>query len=401
MEASPVQCYVAVSSWDLRENFKGSQIQILDTLPREPSEGDGRIPTIRGPFAALDVSARDLRHAATLARARVASALAAVAVFSKPMTVRSQIVTVVRGETCIAYDTAEPLAMERRRSNPGEISRIVASAVSAAEDPNGDPVIDAIRLYDRALHSPDRESRFMLLWLGIERLCAGAPGQGKILSAVRAVVPKTMALAKIRREIMAFVDALERCALSEQQRSTLHHLVGHVDTDGVTRVDRRKVLERILGDDPSSRALTAIFYDVDVRLTQWYCRLRKRFGDGAPEKLHECVATCIEDSRRRTEWQVLRLYRARNNVAHAGYGPLWLGDLIHHAHYYLTQMIAVAVHYRETAPRRPPSEIFAERVGRYDVYANLLSKKHAQAVSVNVLLRPTLLFTTASHGTDA
>jgi hypothetical protein len=124
-----------------------------------------------------------------------------------------------------------------------------------------------------------------------------------------------------------------------------------------------KLLGFIIGPDAESRKLTAFFYEASPSVTQWYFRLRKRLYGENGKSIGANVAAYLEESRQRIDWQVVRLYRARNGIAHASALPLWLPDLINHTHYYLTNLIAICVHYRETAGSTPSVEILSERAG--------------------------------------
>lgn len=392
-----ITCYVPVSFGSLdRARLVRGGIPHCDVLPR-PTEGS---PAPEGPFVIDEVVAQDERHAALLARARIASILGALAIFvpGEP-SVKSSVVVVERAGCLVGLATNEPVRAEKRGAQGAEIERVLSSAVRGSAGSRRDPVFEAIRCHERATRSQDDpETRFMLLWSGIERLLLGTPGCDTILTAARTTVPKSITMRKLSREIGALAAALDREMTNETQRAALHELVGSPQKDGRIKVDRRKLLERLLGDEERSRALTGVIRETHVHLGQWYFALRSRL-EGHSEGQGRRIAVYLEESCRRVEWHVLRLYRARNSVAHGGYGPIWLRDLIHHAHYYLTQLIAIVLHQRDVDPWRAPSEILLERARQYDLYVMLLRNNFGEALAPEALLRPSQIVRDAGGST--
>jgi len=375
-------CHVAVSVGPVR-GAVGSMpdIEVVDDLANVP-----RGAPASGTFLRLNVSSVDPHSAAETAYSRVSAILGAIAVFVPyKVGVRSPVVVVEDVGRRHAINVHPALPLERRVTPPDQVERILRSALRVVSSGMSDPVFDAIRHRQRAMKTDDMESRFMLLWLGIERLIVGTRDYGKVLEAARHIIPKAIALGKLRRDTTALAAAIDLLGLSGEQRGRLRELTNCSDINRC--VDRVGLLRRLLSSEAESRKLTEIFYRKDVRIVQWYWRLSKAMQGGKGAK----VADYFERSRRRIEWQTLRLYRARNNVAHAIAGPSWLGDLISHAHFYLTQLVAIAIHHRETAPGRSTADILMTRAGQYDSFVELLQSGHGHALRPEVLVRPTLL----------
>ncbi len=108
------------------------------------------------------------------------------------------------------------------------------------------------------------------------------------------------------------------------------------------------VLAALIGSNDDAKEFCKPFYD-NVRVTQWFFRLRRQLappqGTSSIDYLKKRVPEMIESSRRRTHWQMLRLYRARNHLAHGACRTLWLSDLSRHANYLLTNVIAICLNY--------------------------------------------------------
>lgn len=366
----PLPCYVAVTVTTHRSEIEESgRVTFVDALPGGVVRGPA--PVNSGPFARIEVDALDYRYAAEAAYSQIASVLGAAAVFVKTdILVRSSTVVVETPTGPFSIDAHLRIPRESRRAKPGQLARIVRSAADAAAKRTVDSIFDAIRHRQRALETSDLESRFMLLWLGIERLCLGSPDHSTILESVRCLVSPAIALGKLRREMDSLRRYLARAAATK---------------GGKEARSLEQLLELIRDSNPT--ALTSEFYDTDVLATQWVARLQKDLRSASGEK----VAAYFERSRERVEWQVLRLYRARNSVAHAARGPAWLTDLVLHAHFYLTQLIAICVEHRDQSADQAAAEILLQRSAQYHSFLALLKAESRRALDTASLLRPTSL----------
>jgi hypothetical protein len=206
----------------------------------------------------------------------------------------------------------------------------------------------------------------------------------------------TLALSKVRREVMHFADAL---TLHLKAKGLTISMKRHRIDSGVVRDEREvvphaDVLAAAIGPKDAAKQFCAPFYD-DVRLTQWFFRFRRLLAsqDGATTvaSLAKKVPKLIEDSRQRTRWQILRLYRARNHLAHGGSRPLWLSDLLRHADYFLTNAVAICLNYANS-PTLTAREILTKRCAWLDAYVSLAEEGEPKALSVAGMLYPSKLF---------
>lgn len=120
-----------------------------------------------------------------------------------------------------------------------------------------------------------------------------------------------MAFSKVRREVQYFAEELTQ--FHRQNESLAAANLHSIDVD-VLRVDREVVSHHVLmkalvGSPEDARAFCGPFYR-DVRLVQWFVRLRREFvGSAGKSALNTTIPALIGASRGRTRWQVLRLYR--------------------------------------------------------------------------------------------
>jgi hypothetical protein len=377
-------------------------VRLHDSLPTEvvclnktPRDLPPDLPQ-KGQYAEIKVEAHDPIIAAEIAHTQISSVLEAVSVFVRDgANVRSTAVAVECANVLQSVQTHRPLRRSPRRATEGQLERVARSALERAKIGDGDPVFDAIRHRRRAEEAADPESRHILLWTGIERLVFDNREHATILAAVRALVPPAITLAKLRRDSRAVAAALHRAldTLPKPDRETAHKfLLESLGDEEQLQIDPTRVLSWLLQDSEDKwQTITALFYEHDPVLLLWVDRLRKDLGRGRPEK----ILAYLDASHQRVERQVLRLYRARNSIAHAGSSPTWLNDLALHANHYLADLLAICLHARETAPTRSAASILTERAGQFQAYRRMLVAGIPLATQSDYLFRPTLLMGSA------
>ncbi|AUX27460.1 uncharacterized protein SOCEGT47_080510 [Sorangium cellulosum] len=386
------ECYVCLTLPAERPPFPDGDLsfRIVDALPNEPRVGR---PLKRGTYAKVLIDAFDPVGAAAIAYRRVLSTVGALTVFlpESRIDVASEIVGVrLPGGSLRGCEFQERLAEEPRFVDPDGIRRILASSWAASSKPAADPLHDAIRLRHRAVYKSDPETRLLLLWSGIERMTSGARGfRGGALAAAKELVSHAVTLGKLRRDVGDFAAVMEHSVTDERARGELLRVVGgYRDLRAATdRVHRGKVLEHLLGDEAKLQQMTGPFYAAHPLLAFRAHSLWMDFGGGIVARRGKAIAEYHERSRQRVAWQVGRVYRARNRIAHVGVGPERLKDLVAHAYFYLTQLIAICVHYNETEPIRA-QDLLTTRMGQYQAYVELLRKGDPAFLKPEALMRP-------------
>jgi hypothetical protein len=368
--AKEFECYVSVSLPQKRPSFPLDEpsFVLVDQLPSGPREGR---PLKAGPYIRARVNAHDATAAALIAHQRSVSTLGALKVFlpGSQADVSSEVVGVLSDGTLKALEVEERLLEEQRFATDDDIVRILRSSWRTHELRAADPLHDAIRLRHRALLAADAESRLLLLWSGIERMTSGARGLGAALTAARELVSHAMTFGKLRRDVGDLVACVQHhVAKDEVRRKKLLQLAGSEAGEAV-RVDRARFLEYLLGDKATMQELVAVVYDTSPLLAFRCHELWRALGEGNRESTGPRIAEYHERSRERVSRQVARIYRARNRVAHVGASPDRVRDLVWHAHFYLTQLTAICVHYGATETTRT-QELLLRRMGQYKAFVS-------------------------------
>lgn len=387
-------CYVAVHLPDAESALPtdDASLSFLKEAPDYPVEGRA---LKRGAYLKVEVEAFDAHAAATVAHQRVLSTVGAITVFvaDKRVDVASDVVGVEVGAGKLrTFELKQPLPVEPRSVELDTLARIVGSSWRASAEPASDALHDAIRLRHRALRAHEPETQLLLLWTAIERLTSGARGfSGGALSAAKELVSHAVTLGKLRRDVGDFCACLEHAA-GEQALPRLAQLVGTYDhrPGSGPRLHRRKVLERFLNDKLALEELLAPVYEEHPLLAMRADRLWKDLGEGKAASRGKAVASYLERSRTRIARQVARIYRARNRVAHLGAPTDRTSDLVYHAHFYLTQLIAICIHHAGSEQQRPQA-LLLDRMAMLQAYVSLLRAGDPEACSPDALLRPSLL----------
>ena len=304
--------------------------------------------------------------------------------------VSSDVVGVLTNGVLKSFEVQERLLEEQRFATEDEVARILRSSWKVHELRAADPLHDAIRLRHRALVASDAESRLLLLWSGMERMTAGARGFGSALSSARELVSHAVTFGKLRRDIGDLVACVQHhLALDESRRKTLLQIVG-VRVGHVLRVDRVRFLEYLMGDKARMQELVGLVYDTSPLLAFRCHEVWRALGEGNRDSAGLRMAEYHERSRERISRQVARIYRARNRIAHVGASPDRVRDLVWHAHFYLTQLTAICVHYGEHENTRA-QELLVRRVGQYKAFLRLLKAGDTTVLNAATLLRPSLV----------
>lgn len=391
---SDFTCYVVVTLPQPRPptNDDDSTFALVESLPSLPHRGR---PIKSGPYARVVVTGLDPTAAAVLAHRRVLATMGALSVTlpASRIDVASEVVGVVVGDQLRGCETQERLVEEKRTARREELIHILSSSWRASSTPAANPLHDAIRLRHRALvGASDPESRLLLLWSAIERLTAGARGFKAALGAAKELVSHAVTFGKLRREIDDLATAMDLLAAKDERtRADLRRVVGghwaEAGTHGADRIDREKLLDHLLADELGLRAMVAPFYEKEPLVVQRCRKLWQDLGSGASRGRGKKIAEYHERSRQRVSWQVGRIYRARNRIAHVGVGPERVRDLVGHAHFYLTQLIAICVHYGGRT-EAVAQTVLTRRMGQYSAFIQLLNREDEACLTAKALLRP-------------
>jgi hypothetical protein len=395
--ATEFECYVSVSLPQRLAAMKTDQpsFSFVDVLPDVARHGRAMKT---GTYLRARVRAHDPAAAAAIAHQRSVATLGALKVFlpGSQGDVSSEVVGVLDAAGLKSYEVQEKLLEEHRFTDDKEAVQVLRSSWRAHESRAGDPLHDAIRLRHRALVASDPESRLLLLWSGMERMTAGARGVRFRAGSGARAVPHAVCFGKLRRDIRDLVSQVVRhIAFDDEKRKALLLLVG-AKFGKTVRIERVRFLEYLMGTEEKLRELTVLFYGTSPLLAFRCHELWRALGAGKADSRGGHLADYHERSRERVARQICRIYRARNRIAHVGASPDRVRDLVWHAHFYLTQLTAICVHYGEREDT-PAQDILVRRLGQYKAFMKLLKANDASTLTAQCLLRPSMAVGEPQH----
>jgi hypothetical protein len=91
-------------------------------------------------------------------------------------------------------------------------------------------------------------------------------------------------------------------------------------------------------------------------------------------------------SRRRIEWQIARIYRARNLLIHRGEQSQYIWRLLQNAQYYVSSAVSRILHDLRDQPRWTVDTSLEHQLQRYNYLYDRLTNHRGEAVSYSDLL---------------
>ncbi|MCA9621956.1 MAG: hypothetical protein KC731_23185 [Myxococcales bacterium] len=354
-------CFVPVSGWDDTPDFAMGGMTLTPTIEQRLVAEE--LPS--GPYLSMTLRAHDEADAAERAFTQARRVLDAVALVRPEIAEswRAPIVGVQNGSQVEAHHVG------RWR---GSVEPLAAEVHQLAEH---DALGEACRYRVQAMQLRDPITRLSLLWLGLERLVTPPGDHPDTLSALRYLVPRAMALHKVRAEVGALAAAFTQANLSQEAQSL-------IPGEG-TRRDWLELLQA--GSTDQIRQLAQLVGQTDLRLSQWLEHTRAHMAGPKAERL----TRFFEATRQRIEWQILRLHRAHERLGIAGWPLAWVHDLSLHAHHYLTAILVAVMNDPER--HRAPLDVLARRAAQYELFVGLLEREDKRAMKTVALLDPMTL----------
>ena len=232
-----------------------------------------------------------------------------------------------------------------------DIHRYSLRVIGNFDRPSTERLMSSIGTAALARTSSSPENQLISLWSSIEVLLSEPPqNTARIAHYVSLLVP-CICLRHIRRQFVALFDEL-----LISYRSRFSKLVRGgprlVQTDSHTNFAALMLLDEAA---PLRTELMGLCAANPLALH----RLWKINRDH--RTLRDSMKT-IRDHERRVDWQLHRIYRARNNLVHAGRMPSYLDSLILNLVEYYRGGMATIVHraHRDTQPQSDIDQIVAE-----------------------------------------
>lgn len=335
-------------------------------------------------FARVRVRALDPFRAREIAAERLANAFAAITLY------RPNDVYEIKGaDALVSMDGSAPelvppdtfgFSYLKDARDVGTRLEKLLGTVAAAPPDTAETLSAAIQYHRTATMAATDEARLVNLWIALECLVGGV-GEGSVVDRICRYVPSSIALtngAKLIRGISIYLRHVMRQGDTAAFLEILpNSKPGYVDPFDVLSVLREKRngkrisgLYKLCGDHPL----------VCYRLY----RVRHHTL-GRPMTYRDSLRT----HRQNVDWQLRRIYRARNEVMHRARAPVQAKHLIQHLHTYLVLTIYGLVHEMETRSAPWGRETALEhRYALFEHYVSLLNKDDGCLIGLRGVLFP-------------
>lgn len=250
---------------------------------------------------------------------------------------------VIQGNPALVWSTSggSALLVERDKSRAGRMgdSKRFAEnlekfvrARQALSTTDRDRLAAAVHYHNLAMTSPTDEARLVNLWIALEGIAT--EGGSSIIEAVVSAVAPTLALRNVEKQVVGLAGYLAAAAKSAQTtESDAYGIAFPKSKPGF--IEKLDLLEA-LRDEKDGQRIKALYSLIghNPLLTLRLHHFRKNVL-GAPDK----VADNLEAHQRNVDWQLRRIYRARNLVAHRAKAPAGLRHLLQHLQTYFISVV--------------------------------------------------------------
>ena len=244
------------------------------------------------------------------------------------------------------------------------ISNYAADIAGNFDQTSTERLLSSIRTAALARTSYNSENRLISLWSAIEVLLSEPKDQARIVHYAKLIVP-CIVIRHTRRQVIAlYNDLLPR------YRNRILKLLQSMETDANgndafaelvflnENHDYQTQLCKVLDDNPL--ALHRVF------------KLQRDY------KTIKAVNSTMEDHADRVRWQIHRVYRARNQLVHAGRMPSYMESIILNlAEYYRSAVATIVGRAKREEEKSDIDQIVSEIGIKYEILRNHFRKAKA------------------------
>lgn len=190
-----------------------------------------------------------------------------------------------------------------------------------------DQINSCLQYHKLALRSDSEELRLVNLWISLESLFLG--GEESIIKRICEFVPRIDTTGYIYGLLLALSKSIDKLWKDSDTQNILNHL----EKSNKYQLKPYDLLKILLSEEDSE--VLKLFTEIIKNNPLLIFRIERLWFNvyGYPERL----AKSLEEHCERVEWQVQRIYRARNLIMHTGACPRGTRILIQHLHNYLNK----------------------------------------------------------------
>lgn len=254
---------------------------------------------------------------------------------------------------------------------PKTISNYAKDILSNFEQNSTERLISSIRTAALARTSLSPENQLISLWSAIEVLLSEPKEEARIVHYTSLVVP-CVVIRHTRRQVFSVYEDL-----LIDYRSRLRKILRNIPSYQESHAGRSFANLMFLPEHAALRSdLCALLAKNPLALHRVW-KLHNDYKD------IKCTNRTITDHENRVNWQIHRIYRARNQLVHAGKMPSYLESVILNlAEYYRSAIATIVSRARMEENRSDIDQTVAEIGIRYGIFKNTFSGKQETALNL-------------------
>ena len=280
---------------------------------------------------------------------------------------------------CIGFDPSNRKYIRDARNSERSIAELW-SLSEKLHSKDADRLAASLQYHKMAMESLTDEARLVNLWIAVESLVQD--GGKNIIDRITRYIPSSVTISYIY-SIMKAIPIDIRKIWKQLNTTSLEAKLSRSNRYILNPFD----LLTILLDKKHGELITEFFSLFSDHPLLIY-RMNSLWENllNAPEMLEKQ----LEKHKQNIEWQLRRIYRARNYVMHKGTCPQQARQLIQHLHSYYIVTIHNLIHDLKRNSKWSINDAFEHRWHLYDYFHNELNKKQPN-ISAKMIFNPQLV----------
>ena len=252
------------------------------------------------------------------------------------------------------------------RAQPRTISKYAATILENFNDHSNERMLSSIRMSSLARTSFNPENQLISLWSAIEVLLSEPDGQPRIVHYADLIVP-CIAIRHIRRQVLSIYHEL-----LISYRAKFKRLLRSIPDYKDLAVEQAFAEMMFLPEHEDLRLKLLEILTANPLALQRVYKLHNDY------KTTKSAAQAISDHFDRVYWQIHRVYRARNQLVHAGLTPSYLESIIlNQAEYYQSTIATIVSRAKREHHRADIDQVVAEVGIQHGIYQRTFREQKA------------------------
>jgi hypothetical protein len=252
----------------------------------------------------------------------------------------------------------------RRVTRARTISNYAADISRNFDETSTERLLSSIRTAALARTSLNPENRLISLWSAIEVLLSEPREVARIVHYAKYIVP-CIVIRHTRRQVIAVYNEL-----LPRYRNRLSKIIGEMETESYGQ-DAFAELIFLKENEEQQKKLCNLLADNPLALHRVFKLQRDYKNIGAANGT-------LDDHYNRVRWQIHRVYRARNQLVHAGLMPSYLESVILNvAEYYRSAVVTIVGRAKKEEELSDIDQVVSEIGINYRMLRNFFNKTKA------------------------